>query len=246
MKVNDELLSGFLDAELPAAQMQEIRELLVEDDQLVERLAELAQVDHWVAQHAAQIDQKPIPDGINELLTAANPVPQDNVVEMSLWRKINVATARHVALAAGIAIFFGIGVNTWMQDELPKANNAVASQIASILDTHTSGQSIATADGVEVKPYFSFENKQGQYCRHYQLKQAASASANVACREANDWLVVAKVETENAIGNKQGQYQAASGEHQLAEIIDNMSKGPVFDLAQENAAISKAWQTTNK
>ncbi|MFQ3234850.1 MAG: hypothetical protein ACI9C4_000401 [Paraglaciecola sp.] len=244
MKVNDELLSGFLDAELPEAQMQEIRALLVEDDQLVERLAQLAQVDHWVTQHAAKIDQKPIPNEINELLTAADPLHKDNVVNLSGWRKINVVATKHAALAAGIAIFFGMGVNNWMQDDLPHLNHAMTPQIASILDTQTSGQSIATAKGAEVKPYFSFENKEGQYCRHYQLKQADASTANVACRQANDWLVVASVKTQNS--NMQGQYQTASGERELAEIIDNISKGPVFDLVQENAAIANAWQAKNK
>lgn len=247
MKVNDELLSGFLDGELPETQMQAIRELLVDDDKLVERLAEMAQVDHWVAQHAAQIDQKPVPEGINVLLRTEKPEQpeqQNNVVQMSMWRNVNVMVKRHAALAAGIAIFFGIGVNTWDQDDLPKINNEVPSQIASILDKHTSGQTIAAADGSEVKPYFSFANKQGQYCRHFQLKQSDSASTNVACRDASGWSVVASVDIVN--GNVQGQYQAASGENQLAEIIDNMSKGPVFDLTQEQAAISKTWQIKTK
>ncbi|MFQ3220887.1 MAG: hypothetical protein ACI8R9_001500 [Paraglaciecola sp.] len=244
MKVNDELLSGFLDAELPQAQMQEIREWLIEDEQLVVRLAELAQVDHWVAQHAAQIDQKPIPDSINELLTTAQPVPQDNVVHMSVWRRINMVATRHAALAAGIAIFFGIGVNSWIQDELPRPHTAVPTTIAHILDTQTSGQTIAAGKGTQVKPYFSFENNQGQYCRHYQLKQADSSTVNVACRQANNWLMVASVNTENR--DRQGQYQAASTKRQLADIIDNMSKGPVFDLTRENAAIANAWQAKNK
>lgn len=240
MKINDELLSGFLDAELPDTQMQEIRDLLAEDDQLVERLAELAQVDHWVAQHAAQIDQQPVPAAINELLAAPESVHTGKVVELSLWRKINKAATRHAALAAGVAIFFGISMNNWLQNE----NNAVPVQVANVLTNYTSGQTIATDDGIEVKPYFSFENNQGQYCRHYQLKQAEGATANVACREENQWRLVASVKNES--GDIQGQYQAASGESQMVDIIDNMSNGSVFDLAQENAAISKSWQAKNK
>lgn len=241
MNINDKLLSAFLDAELPEAQMQQIRDLLVHDDKLVERLAELAQVDNLVAQHAALIDQKPIPDGINALLNNANTNQQDKVVQMSAWRKVNKAVTRHAALAAGIALFFGIGLNTWMQDELPQGNNVVPNQIASILDSHTSGQTIAAEDGSEVKAYFSFESTQGQYCRHYQLKQAKNASAYVACRDDNNWIVVASVKT--AIASEQGQYQAASGESKLADIIDNLSKGPVFDLSQEQTAIAKNWQS---
>jgi len=231
-------------SKLPQDKDRKCVRLRWEDDQLVERLAELAQVGHWVAQHAVQIDKKPIPECINSLLSAAEPVQKDNVVHMSLWRKLNVATTRHAALAAGIALFFAIGVNTWMQDEVPGGNNAVASHIASILDQHTSGQSIAAEDGSEVLPYFSFENKQGQYCRHYQLKDVDSSSANIACRDSHQWTVVASVETAHS--EMEGQYQAAAAEHHLTEVIDNISKGPVFDLAQEQAAIANTWQTNNK
>ena len=48
MKISDEMLSAFLDAELSEEDMEAVRCALETDDDLVMRLAELAQVDHAV------------------------------------------------------------------------------------------------------------------------------------------------------------------------------------------------------
>ena len=56
MNISDDMLSGFLDAELPLEDMEQVRLALETDDNLVMRMAELAQVDQWVLKHAQQID----------------------------------------------------------------------------------------------------------------------------------------------------------------------------------------------
>ncbi len=56
MKISDEMLSAFLDAELSEEDMEAVRCALETDDDLVMRLAELAQVDHWVVENSAIMD----------------------------------------------------------------------------------------------------------------------------------------------------------------------------------------------
>ena len=46
MNISDAMLSGFLDAELPLEEMEQVRLTLETDDDLVMRMAELVQVDH--------------------------------------------------------------------------------------------------------------------------------------------------------------------------------------------------------
>ena len=48
MKIDDQTLSAFLDNELPANEMEAIRNAIAEDEQLALRLAELSEVDMLV------------------------------------------------------------------------------------------------------------------------------------------------------------------------------------------------------
>ena len=70
LTISDEVLSAFLDAELPEQQMEQIREALLEDDNLANRLADLAMVDEVIATKYDKINQQPLPAAINELLAA--------------------------------------------------------------------------------------------------------------------------------------------------------------------------------
>ncbi|MBA6363688.1 hypothetical protein H4J42_08025, partial [Colwellia sp. BRX8-8] len=97
MKIDNEILSAFLDAELSEEAMEEVRCALETDDDLVMRLADLSQVDHWVDENAAIIDSTTMPDGILLLAQtldkkiAENKEDQtpENVVSLSRWKSVN-------------------------------------------------------------------------------------------------------------------------------------------------------------
>jgi len=64
MKISDEMLSAFLDSALPEQQMEQIRQQLMHDEQLTERMADLAMIDTMVLQHYQQINQQPMPAAV--------------------------------------------------------------------------------------------------------------------------------------------------------------------------------------
>jgi anti-sigma factor RsiW len=84
-EVSDEQLSAFLDAELPAAEMEAVREQISRDENLANRLAELAMVDTQVASHYRRIDEQPMPEAITRLLS--DEPPTNNVIAFPAYQQ---------------------------------------------------------------------------------------------------------------------------------------------------------------
>lgn len=118
MQLTDELLSGFLDASLSEAEMAFVREHLLHDEHLADRLASLAIVDTLVQQHAMQIDSVPLPEAITLLLQQAEPVltQNDNVVSFPWWRRVSQQLQQHAAAVACVALVAGYGVAQFAPD----------------------------------------------------------------------------------------------------------------------------------
>jgi hypothetical protein len=248
MKISDEQLNGFLDAELSEAAMEEVRCALESDDDLVMRLADLAQADHWVAEHAAIIDATPIAD---ELLDLAQSVDkkiaedngaqsQENVVNLSHWKSLKKSVQKHYALAAGIAMVFGVGTVTMMQSQ--QQSSVITAGIAQALDQKPSGEISLTAQGDEVTANLSFINHAGDYCRQFQQTSEQVASVNIACKENMQWQL--KIKQQIPVVENLQEYRTASSKAQLDSVIDDMIKGPAMGSAEEQQAIRKNWQTT--
>lgn len=109
MNLTDEQLSAFLDAELPEAEMQVIRDQLADDPALAERLAALATVDHILAGHYSAIGQQPLPAAVTELLEP-EPVASAKVVDLPRWRRARDFVQQRVGTAVAAALVLGFGL----------------------------------------------------------------------------------------------------------------------------------------
>jgi hypothetical protein len=232
MEIGDEQLSAFLDAELPEAEMEIIREQLIEDENLANRLAELAMVDELVAMSYATIDARPLANTVNNLL-AEEPVSA-KIIAFPLLQKLQKNIQKNVTIAASVALIIGFGVS----QSLNRDSNEWQA-VAQILEHTASGVELASADGLQIKPRITFVNKDGDYCRQFFMQDKKSASENIACRKNNKW----KLETSVAIDKVQQEaaYQTASGGSVLDEKIEHMSSGDFFDAQAESAAINQHW-----
>jgi hypothetical protein len=233
MNISNEQLCAFLDAELPEAEMQAIRDLLATDDSLAIRLAELAQVDEWVVQHASQIDKQPVPQAIQQLLNSEN-----NVVQLSTWRKVQQKFSQHAALAAGVALCFGLVVGQSVDTDAVLPEAQLSGALAKALDTATSGEAVQLSAGV-MTPRLSFVNQEGQYCRQFSVQSQALQNDSIACHSAKGWQVAATTYSHNTA--QVGDYQTASHNALLDSVIDQLIAGAALNRQQETQAISQAW-----
>jgi hypothetical protein len=250
MNISDEMLSAFLDMELHEDDMEKVRSALESDDDLVMRLAELAQADQWVAENAAVIDNTPMPEDLLQLAkildkkTAQNQATETSskVVSLSRWQSLNNRISKHYALAAGIAMAFGVGTVTLMQSQQP--STLLTADIAQILEQVRSGEISSTAQGDTITANLSFTNHAGDYCRQFQTITEQTASVNIACKEKAQWRL--KITEQISRPENMTDYRVASNKAHLDRAIDAMIKGNVMDSAQEQQAIQSNWQATKK
>lgn len=247
MKISDEMLSGFLDAELSEEAMEKVRIALESDDDLVMRLADLAQVDHWVGENATMIDTTPVSSRLSSLAQtidkktaqADHNQASNKVVTISRWKSLNQSINKHYALAAGVVMLFGVGTVTLMQSQQP--SSVITAAIAQHLDQAPSGEAALTTQGDEITANLSFTNLNGDYCRQFMQVNTQAASINIACKEKAQWQLKV-TEAVNLAENLQ-VYRTASNKAQLDSVIDTMISGTVMDATEENAAIGNNWQT---
>ncbi|MCC5452215.1 hypothetical protein LMJ53_10830 [Rheinheimera sp. UJ51] len=235
MKITDEQLSAFLDAALPEAEMQQVREQLALNDDLVARLADLAMVDPILQQHYSEIEQRPVPAALLALLaendapTAANDSKPNNVVSMSRWRRVEQHWQRYAAAVACVALFGGYGLS---QLNHPTSSTMLAIQpaVQQHLSQSPSGQRYQIANE-QLTPQLSFVNKNGDFCRQYSVESATARTENIACQQQGEWQLKASL-AFSQVSNNNG-YQTASGPSALDSVLDELMAGPALTLAEE-------------
>lgn len=236
MTISDEQLSAFLDAELPEQEMEWVRQQLLVDESLANRLAELAMVDEQIAHHYTRIDERPMPAAIDELLAPKSAAPTNNVIAFPFWKKVQRGLQRHAAIAACTLLVIGFGMVQLLPGKSQHTNNWAA--ITQVLEQHPSGSEQSLDNGSRIKPRLTFINNNGNYCRQYQLIQHDNSSENIACRNNNQWELAFSVEQQTII---EGDYQTASGNSSLDSVLDEMMQSEAFDSRQEQQAINTHW-----
>lgn len=240
MNITDEQLSAFLDAELPETEMELIREQLIEDENLSNRLAELAIVDELVVKAYSTIDAQALPLSITQLLskeTLAEETRQPEtlqnakIIEFPLWKKIRSNFVQYTSIAASVVLVIGFGV-------MQMNTSTDWQNIAQVLETQASGVE-KIIDDTRIKPRLTFTDKNGHYCRQFDLNNTEAASANIACRQNNEWQLIASIKLDKT--QETSSYQTATGDSALNEWIDEMAVGDYFDAQAEAAVINKHW-----
>jgi negative regulator of sigma E activity len=241
MKITDEQLSAFLDAELTSSDMETVREALELNDDIVMRLAELSQVDQWVVENAEIMDAKPVPDKLIKFAQRIDeeqrqPNTVSNVVNLSKWKQVKTKIIMPMSAAASVVLAVTVGIATMTY----QGDQTISSEIVEVLDSSISGNTSLIADNISVKAQLSFTNQNGDFCRQYVLNKSQATSTNIACKENNSWRVHATIQTDSV--NTQN-YQTAGKEQSLEKIIDSMITGAPLNREQEQNAISNQWQS---
>jgi negative regulator of sigma E activity len=246
MNISDEQLSAFLDAELPEAEMEAIREQLILDENIANRLAELAMVDEVVAAAYTKIDSRPLPDSIAALLAEDTQVVEDKnsvkenpktakIIAFPLFQTFQNALQKHMAIAASVVMVLGFGAIQLLHETNTNGN---WQEVAKVLETAPSGVQIST-HGVEIKPRLTFTNKQGEYCRQFIMTHEKSTTENIACRKQGEWKVAVSVTLDKS--QEANTYQTASGGSLLDSAVEDMANGDFFDAQDETQVIERQW-----
>lgn len=248
MTINDDILSAFLDGELPEHEMAQVQDAIASDAGIAIRFNELARVHALVSQQAALIDQVPMPESVLALLQSG-PTQTDkrqqpaasNVVELSRLRKVRLQAQQfmheHAALAASIALVIGFAGGQWLSVDKSNAGDAA---LYAALDVSPSGQQVALGDGSQIMARFSFMDTESRFCRQYQVQDEVGSSENLACRDQSGWTLMASARIPGQSATQ--SYTTASGPRLLDSLLDVMMTGPALSQSEEQAAINSQWQ----
>ena len=250
MNTTDKQLSAFLDAELPEAEMELIREQLMHDKNLAKHLDELAVANEVVAAAYTKTDSHSLTS------FSTSPSEQTHLVAEKLRAKENYKTAnistfpalqtfqnalqKHMAIAAGVVMVFGLGAIKLLH-ETNTADNW--QNVAKILETSPSGGAVST-QGTQVKPRITFINEQGEYCRQFDTTTKKMITENIACRKAGEWKIAVTVtldSSEASYTQKPDTHQTTSGGSILDSTINDMINGDFLDAQAESKAIEQHW-----
>jgi hypothetical protein len=238
---SDEILSAFLDGELPAMEMTAVRAAVALDISLAERLATLAMADKLVRQHAYALDQQPMPATILALLETAQVVPDNRAKILSgPWQRWRAQPLRPVALAASVAVVLSIALGYLNRPGTSGVALPAVAQYAVNLDSTPSGTAVGIGS-TTLMARFSFRNQDGLYCRQYQLVAPAYSAENIACRQDDSWNVLASVQLP--IQTSPDNFQPASrATTELDALLDTLMQGPALDLDTEAMLIRQGWK----
>lgn len=236
MNITDETLSAFLDSELSEADMDAVRNQLMDDPTLTDRLAEFAAVDMTLQQHYSAIDDRPLPQSIQVLLAPSTvATPSADIVAFPWWRR-----ARHYAgQSIAAALVVGFAVSIWMNT--PDAQSSASSSLVAVLEHQQSGIAHAVEDDLTITPRLTFRNTAGTWCRQYRAQQAGAFSEAIACRDtAGRWEIVAHADVDVTAHSE--RYMTASGGNVLDETLDQLMAAQPIDIGEERALIDNGWR----
>ncbi len=266
MTLTDEILSAYLDSELPAEEMDRITDEIASDPVLALRLEEMRNSDAWLAGQFAAVDNKPIRahtlDLISQFSREQNSKKeegpeQSNVIALKprdRWAAVTNSVSWGQAIAASIVLFVGIGAGMQFGGKSSTDGFATlqtaglispASPLYDVLETTPSLTRVGLDDDdASAAAVISFETANGIYCRELQVSTKASHSRSIACRSGDDWLIKATVASAGPapVGTSDFIPASTAGNQLIDQTIMTLMKGDALSSVDENQLIVRNWQ----
>ncbi|MFQ3172606.1 MAG: hypothetical protein ACI9DG_002647 [Oleispira sp.] len=244
MTISDETLNAFIDGELSTLEMNIVRDAIVKQPAVAERVDALAALNSQVHASLSSIDTVPLSKGLDDLRKKLEVSARsehssgnaDNIIRFPWWRKVQTAVTMPTAIAASVAAIFGFFMNFDTNTNSDALTDWTA--INDALTHQRSGAVITTQSGASFEARLTFLNNGGEYCRQFYVKSMNSpALQSIACRVGDDWNLRAAIPAGD-----QASYQTASSDRSLDAILDTMMEGDPVSPEQEKMVIEHRWQ----
>lgn len=232
-----ELLSQYLDGELPAQDAQNLRKRLLAEPQLREQFDRLRKMDSGVKDAFSQPDINTVPARITNMVE--NSPKRKNALLAHRRTGWGLAVAASLVAATGLILSDG-----WQQSQEQYPGTGSDAQLAQLLEStpsHSESWDVLT-DGRQVRPLLSFQSKTGDWCREYLMSSAGTTWRGVACRNAGTWGTAVLSPEEFIAPGSQYRTAGAADSDQIATFIDENAADIALNRQQEAELISRHWQ----
>jgi len=238
---SDEILSAYLDDELPKSQRQELENALEADDDLRARLERLSAVDAHFLEGIDEIAGQDIPSHILGLLNDEKVVAYVPKPKMKRW-------VYPIAASLIISLFSGMGFVAGQKNYKPNhtlfvSNISPSHPLFAVLETSSSAEltSIETNADIKVEMLLSFKSIDERYCRQFNLQRTHQAYEALACKDGIDWQIMAL--GLSAANLDKEVYHTATGiaSPAVEAAIDLIIQGDPLSLEEEDRLIQSLW-----
>jgi len=244
-----EVLSRYLDGELPPPESRELEARLAGDSALRSALVRLEELNHRLRD--ALSERATIPANVSTLLEDASEptLPQesqraDNVLRFPGRRPGQPAQTPGrwpLALAASLVMAVGVGLVLTGGDDVGPGLPGNDRLVSAALDAQASGSGWAElGDGRAIQPILTFPHQDGRWCREYLLRDDADWRA-VACRVGGRWVTQA-AGLESYLDTGSAYRPAGSGDAAPVAVFINKNAADIalgFDAEQ---ALLATWE----
>lgn len=254
---------AFVDGEAEPALVARINTRLAQDEALLRRVEVYRSTGKSLGALYDAAITDPIPDRIVDVIRAATPIePEAGVgreaaarasLGTRLWTRVtDFALLRPLVLTgtaiAGIAVGWLAGVHLGGVPGAAWRPELVASgPMRQVLDATPSGTTVelVLADGSRwtVRPTLSFRDKDGGYCRQYEMASTSSHGlAGLYCRGA-DGTWRSRVQVVIAAQHRTAKLAPAAGpgSDALEAAVDKLIDGEALSKPEEETAIAAKW-----
>jgi len=243
MKFTDEMLMAYADGELEAAARAEIEEAVARDPVLARAVERHRVMAERVRGAYGDVLDEPLPERLAALVEKPEAAPVADLATRRGERTTRTGGWRlpaWAAAAASLAVGFFVGVFVAREPAAPYAESGGDLVARGALDVALTSQ-LATAGGSHgVHVGISFRDRDGGYCRTFQLQRGASV-AGLACRRGEAW----KLEVLAAAAHVDGELRTASAiPLPVLQAVDAAIDGEPLDAAAEAAARDAGWRNT--
>lgn len=235
-----ELLSQYLDGELPAADSRALEARLHTDSELQTTMLRMQELNQQLrdsfAEHAS------VPTAVSQLLEDEAQESGATVLRFPSRKAETSEPNRRwpYAIAASFAAVMAISM---MGDYGPSVASLPGNDalVSAALDTQQSGAEWATLrDGRELQTVLTFPHEDGRWCREYLLKSESDWRA-VACREDGEWVTQA-AGLESFLESADAYRPAGANDSApVAVFISQHAADIALGWEAEEALISKGW-----
>lgn len=257
MTYTDEMLSAYLDGELPSEEAAALDAALADDDVLRERLVSLQRADKAVRETYCAIDVTPTPEAVLGLLRRKGE-SKPHSGDVIAFTKSSIAKAMShwpTAIAASLALVAGL--TTGLYGPFDRGDDAPATLIAgdilpdnaifAALDDGASGVAVKIPSranqSLYLQPVLSFLSTDGGYCREFLMSDAVTAARGVACKSGEAWRINVAARSPAIDLSKEAYRTASSSPDPLIDgYIDHVMSGDAIDMNMEKSLIAKDWK----
>jgi hypothetical protein len=238
-----DVISAFLDGELPAAEVSRLEALRASNKDFAAYIAQQEALRADLQSAYSAILNEPVPE---RLLAAAQGTPLGWRArwrgQLAQWSdRFTWQVAAPAAAAVAIGLIVGVALGRVVLN-VPSGNDQIlaSATLATVLNDHLASNQPATAP---IRIGLSFRSKSGQDCRTFTMSGASTVSDGIACHVGNGW-VVANLTTTPERPNEVATYQMAAAPmpDAIRRAVASMIAGEPFDADAERSARARGWQ----